>query len=139
LICNEEKTEGFTMKERWLRGGFPFSKPFTRRVPELHEIVIVCRPLIFRPREAIDARSNRWLAAAVAGTVLLQLVVVYAPVFNRLFDTVLLSSGDLTLATLLASAVFATVQIEKLLQRRADRTRPVSLTQDTYLTRLLSS
>ena len=41
-------------------------------------------------------------------------------------DTVPLSSGDLALATLLASAVFAAVAIEKLLRRRADRTKPVS-------------
>jgi P-type Ca2+ transporter type 2C len=74
----------------------------------------------------IGLLSNRWLAAAVAGTVLLQLVVVYVPVFNRLFDTVRLSSVDLGLATLLASAVFAAVEIEKLLRRRADRTKPVS-------------
>jgi hypothetical protein len=80
-----------------------------------------------------------WLAAAVAGTVLLQLVVVYVPVFNRLFDTVPLPSGDLALATLLASAVFAAVEIEKLLRRRADRTKPVSPTQNTYLTRQLSN
>jgi Ca2+-transporting ATPase len=74
----------------------------------------------------IGLLSNRWLAAAVAGTVLLQLVVVYLPVFNRLFDTVPLSSVDLGLATLLACAVFAAVEIEKLLRRRADRTKPVS-------------
>jgi len=83
--------------------------------------------------------SNRWLAAAVAGTVLLQLVVVYAPAFNRLFDTVPLSSGDVALATLLASAVFTAVEIEKLLRRRADRIKPVSPTQNTYLTRPLSN
>jgi hypothetical protein len=47
-------------------------------------------------------------------------------VFNRLFDTVPLSSGDLVLATLLASAIIAAVEIEKLLRRRVDRTRPVS-------------
>jgi magnesium-transporting ATPase (P-type) len=83
--------------------------------------------------------QNRWLAAAVAGTVLLQLVVIYVPVFNRLFDTVPLSSGDLALATLLAGAVFAAVEIEKLLRRRADRTRRFSPTQDTCLSRQLSN
>ena len=63
---------------------------------------------------------------------MLELVVVYVPVFNRLFDTVPLSSGDLALATLLASAVFAAVEIEKLLRRQADRTKTVSPTQNTY-------
>ena len=59
----------------------------------------------------IGLLSNRWLAAAVAGTVLLQLVVVYVPMFNRLFDTVPLSGVDVALATLLASAVCAAVEI----------------------------
>ncbi len=62
--------------------------------------------------------SNRWLAAAVAGTVLLQLTVVYVPLFNRLFDTLPLSGADLMLATLLASVVFAVVELEKVVRRR---------------------
>ena len=67
----------------------------------------------------IGVLSNRWLAAAVGVTVMSQLVVVYVPVFNRLFDTVPLSSGDLGLATLLAGAVFMVVEIEKSLRRHA--------------------
>jgi Ca2+-transporting ATPase len=70
----------------------------------------------------IGVLSNPWLAAAVAGTVLLQLVVVYLPVFNRLFDTLPLSGGDLILATLLASVVFAVVEIEKVVRRPGERT-----------------
>ena len=70
---------------------------------------------------------------------MLQLVVVYVPVFNRLFDTIPLSNGDLALATLLASAVFAAVEIEKLLRRRAERSKPVSPPQNTYPTRQLSN
>jgi Ca2+-transporting ATPase len=69
----------------------------------------------------IGLLSNRWLAGAVAGTVLLQLVVVYVPVFNRLFDTVRLSLDDVILATLLASVVFAAVEFEKWLRRRSDQ------------------
>ena len=69
----------------------------------------------------IGVLSNRWLAAAVAGTVALQFVVVYVPVFNRVFDTLPLSSGDWALAALLASVVFAAVEIEKWLRRRAER------------------
>lgn len=72
---------------------------------------------------SIGVLSNRWLAAAVAGTVMLQLVVIYVPVFNRVFDTLPLSSGDLALAVLLASGVFAAVEIEKWLKRRRRRIR----------------
>ncbi len=70
----------------------------------------------------VGVLSNRWLAAAVAGTVVLQLVVVYVPLFNRLFDTLPLSAGDLILATLLASVVFAVVEIEKVIRRPGART-----------------
>ena len=69
----------------------------------------------------VGVLSNRWLAAAVAGTVLLQLGIVYVPLFNRLFDTLPLSGGDLILATLVASVVFAVVEIEKVVRRPAER------------------
>jgi Ca2+-transporting ATPase len=78
------------------------------------------RDSVFR----IGLLSNRWLAAAVAGVVLLQLVIVYVPVFNRVFDTVPLSGADLVLATLLASVVFAVVEIEKWVRRRGE---PISV------------
>ena len=67
---------------------------------------------------SIGVLSNRWLAAAVTGTVMLQLVVVYVPAFNRVFDTLPLSIGDLVLAVLLAGVVFAVVEMEKWLRRR---------------------
>ena len=70
---------------------------------------------------SIGVLSNRWLAAAVAGTVMLQLMVVYVPVFNRVFDTLPLSIGELALTMLLASVVFAAVEIEKWLRRRGPR------------------
>ena len=72
---------------------------------------------------SIGVLSNRWLAAAVAGTVMLQLVVIYVPAFNRVFDTLPLSIGDLAIAILLASVVFAVVEIEKWLRRRRPRMR----------------
>ena len=70
---------------------------------------------------SIGVLSNRWLAAAVAGTVLLQLGVIYLPVLNRVFDTVPLSIGDLAIAMILAGVVFAVVEIEKWLKRRRPR------------------
>jgi len=55
---------------------------------------------------------------ALTTTATLQLVVIYVPLFNRVFDTLPLSIGDLVLAVLLASVVFAVVEIEKWLRRR---------------------
>ncbi len=73
---------------------------------------------------SVGVLSNRWLAAAVGGTVLLQLMVVYVPSFNRIFDTFPLSLGDLVVATLLSSVVLAAVEAEKYLRRRAERVEP---------------
>ena len=70
----------------------------------------------------VGVLSNRWLAAAVAVTVMLQLVVVYVPLFNRLFDTLSALCRRLILATLLASVVFAVVEIEKVVRRPGERT-----------------
>jgi Ca2+-transporting ATPase len=67
---------------------------------------------------SIGLLSNRWLAAAVTGTVMLQLVVIYVPMLNRVFDTIPLPIGDLALAVLLAGVVFAVVELEKWLRRR---------------------
>ena len=69
----------------------------------------------------VGVLSNSWLAAAIAGTVSLQLAVVYLPPFNRLFDTLPLSGGDLITATLLAGVILVVVELEKLLKRRAGR------------------
>jgi P-type Ca2+ transporter type 2C len=65
--------------------------------------------------------SNRGLTAAVAGAVLLQVVVVYVPLFNRLFDTKPLSGGDAIVATVLACVVFLVVEIEKIVRRHGER------------------
>ena len=67
---------------------------------------------------SIGVLSNRWLAAAVAGTTMLQLVVIYVPMFNRVFGTLPLSTGDLVVTVVLAGVVFAVVEIEKSLKRR---------------------
>ena len=73
------------------------------------------------PVESLAGRGRR-------ATVLLQLVVVYVPVLNRVFDTFPLSSGDLMLATLLASVVFAVVELEKWLRRSAERRKGLAPT-----------
>ncbi len=62
--------------------------------------------------------SNRLLVVAVIVTVLLQLMVVYVPFFNDLFDTRPLSLADLAICLALSTAVFWAVEMEKLLIRR---------------------
>ena len=75
----------------------------------------------------IGLLSNPWLAAAVAVTVLLQCVVVYFPVFNRVFDTFPLAAGDVALTVAIASAVVAAVEVEKWLRRRGGTGRPMAI------------
>jgi Ca2+-transporting ATPase len=62
--------------------------------------------------------SNRLLVGAVIVTVLLQLLVVYTPFFNDLFDTRPLSLVDLAICLALSTVVFWAVEGEKLLIRR---------------------
>jgi Ca2+-transporting ATPase len=63
--------------------------------------------------------SNTPLAGAVALTVVLQLAVVYVPALNPVFATVPLTAAQLAGAVGAAVAIFAVVEIEKWLRRRA--------------------
>jgi Ca2+-transporting ATPase len=63
--------------------------------------------------------TNRPLAAAVLLTVVLQLAVVYVPALNVIFKTVPLTLGQLAGAVGAAVAIFAVVELEKWVRRRA--------------------
>ncbi|MDP4911887.1 MAG: cation-translocating P-type ATPase [Pseudomonadales bacterium] len=62
--------------------------------------------------------SNRPLLATVAGTVVIQLLLVYNPWLNQLFSLTPLSAEVLCMCGLLASLVFVAVELEKYLCRR---------------------
>jgi Ca2+-transporting ATPase len=62
--------------------------------------------------------SNRPLLGAVVLTLLLQLAVVYLPIFNTLFKTVPLSPAELAASTASALGILAVVELEKWLRRR---------------------
>ncbi|NWF70571.1 MAG: cation-translocating P-type ATPase [Chloroflexi bacterium] len=62
--------------------------------------------------------GNRMLLGAVVLTVVLQLVAIYTPFFNQLFNTAPLTLEQLGITLLLSSVVFAGVELEKLLMRR---------------------
>lgn len=65
----------------------------------------------------IGLMSNKPMLAAVGLTFLLQLGVIYLPVFQPVFRTVPLSIGDLLVALLLSTVVFGAVELRKLLTR----------------------
>lgn len=67
---------------------------------------------------SIGLFSNRPLIAAVLGTVVLQLGVIYLPWFNAIFKTAPLDAIELLVCFLLALVVFIAVEVEKWLVRQ---------------------
>jgi Ca2+-transporting ATPase len=65
----------------------------------------------------IGLLSNRYLAATVALTFLLQMATLYVPALNAVFKTQPLSAGELALCVALSSVVFFGVEFEKWLRR----------------------
>ena len=64
---------------------------------------------------------NRHLIAAVALTVVMQLLVIYAPPLQAAFKTYALPWEELAVATLVGSSVFFAVELEKWVRRRGGR------------------
>jgi P-type Ca2+ transporter type 2C len=67
--------------------------------------------------------TNRWLWAAIALSLVLQLLVVHVPLLNRAFGTTPLSAGDWALCAALASLVLWADELKKLLGRRVSPRR----------------
>jgi Ca2+-transporting ATPase len=62
--------------------------------------------------------SNKAMVAAISIAVILQLLIIYIPFFNRTFQTNPLSTFELLLTVLVSSTVFWLVEAEKFLKRR---------------------
>jgi Ca2+-transporting ATPase len=84
--------------------------------------------MLFQMFNVLNARSdvqsafvrlftNRWLWAAIGGSVALQVLVVYAPFLQRAFGTVALSAGDWLFCVAVASSVLWLREGNKLLTR----------------------
>jgi magnesium-transporting ATPase (P-type) len=67
--------------------------------------------------------TNRWLWAAIALSLALQVLVVHVPVLNRAFGTTPLSARDWALCAALASLVLWVDELKKLLVRRGETRR----------------
>ncbi|UCC51442.1 MAG: cation transporting ATPase C-terminal domain-containing protein, partial [Anaerolineaceae bacterium] len=67
--------------------------------------------------------SNRLMNIAIAVTFLLQLVLIYVPLFQRFFNTKPLTLRDLIIALLISLVVFVAVEIEKWIRRVRVRRR----------------
>jgi magnesium-transporting ATPase (P-type) len=67
--------------------------------------------------------TNRWLWAAIALSLALQVLVVHVPILNRAFGTTPLSAADWALCAALASSVLWLDELKKLLTRRVSPRR----------------
>jgi Ca2+-transporting ATPase len=65
--------------------------------------------------------SNKPMLGAVLLTIALQLVIVYTPALQGLFETQALSLADLGIAAAVSSVIFWAVEFEKIFQRRRSR------------------
>jgi Ca2+-transporting ATPase len=77
---------------------------------------------VFNARSDVESAfvrlfTNRWLWAAVALSLALQIVVVYAPFLQRAFGTVALSTRDWLICSAIASAVLWLREITKAIVR----------------------
>ncbi len=67
---------------------------------------------------AVGLAGNRLLIGAVVVTIILQLIAIYTPFFNNLFNTNPLTLEQLVICLVLSTIVFWGVELEKLLMRR---------------------
>jgi len=78
-----------------------------------------------RPLLAIGLLSNPALVGAVLATFALQMLAVYVPFLQGLFETVALSPAELGVSLALSSVIFLAVEMTKILaSRREARSRP---------------
>jgi P-type Ca2+ transporter type 2C len=62
--------------------------------------------------------SNKAMVGAVALTFILQIAVIYVPVFQRIFNTTPLKPWELALTLLLSTTTFWAIELQKMLKRR---------------------
>ena len=65
----------------------------------------------------VDLFTNRWLWAAIGGSLALQVVVVYVPFLQRAFGTVGLSGRDWVFCVAVASSVLWLREASKVIAR----------------------
>ncbi len=93
--------------------------------------------MLFQIFNVLNARSDdrsafahvfrtAWLWAAMAGSVALQVAVVYVPFLQRAFGTVALGGRDWVLCTAVASSVLWLREASKFISRRSKRGQPAS-------------
>jgi Ca2+-transporting ATPase len=70
----------------------------------------------------IGLGSNKLMLGTVLVTFVLQLMVVYVPVLQRIFDVLPMSGGELAISLVLSTLPFWVIELEKRLLKRSSRT-----------------
>ena len=70
--------------------------------------------------------TNRPLALAVGGTILIQLALIYVPFLQPIFVTEALGAAELAIVLVASTAAFVAVELEKAVLRRRDARRPLA-------------
>jgi Ca2+-transporting ATPase len=103
---------------------------YTRTAPEIWQTMVFTTLTLSQLSHVIAIRSgdeslfrvgplsNKPLLGAVALTFVLQLLAIYAPLFQRFLETEALPLADLAIAVALSTIIFWAVEIEKRLARR---------------------
>jgi Ca2+-transporting ATPase len=65
--------------------------------------------------------TNRPLALAVGGTLIVQLALIYVPALQPIFVTEALGAAELAIVLVASTAAFAAVELEKAVVRRRSR------------------
>ncbi len=103
---------------------------YTRTAPEIWQTMVFTTLTLSQLSHVMAIRSgdeslfrvgplsNNPLLAAVALTFVLQLLAIYAPLFQRFLETEALPLADLAIAVVLSTIIFWAVEIEKWLARR---------------------
>ncbi|WP_276374467.1 calcium-translocating P-type ATPase, PMCA-type [Chryseolinea sp. H1M3-3] len=74
---------------------------------------------------ALGVFSNKPMILALLITVMLQMMIIYVPFFNKIFKTAPLTWSELLITAAVSSIVFWAVELEKLIRRRRSRNRTV--------------
>ncbi len=69
----------------------------------------------------LGLRSNLPLTLAIAGTLLVQLALIYVPALQPIFATQALSGPELVVVLVASTAAFVAVEGEKAVRRRMNR------------------
>jgi Ca2+-transporting ATPase len=103
---------------------------YTRTAPEIWQTMVFTTLTLSQLSHVIAIRSgdeslfkvgllsNKPLLGAIALTFVLQLLAIYAPLFQRFLETEALPLADLAIAVALSTIIFWAVEIEKWLARR---------------------